>query len=826
MLRAVRLNNFVKFRNNCIFSFREDGAYFFVGENGSGKSSVLEAIRRCLSRNANTSFSRIPDESKPSYIICEYEMPDGCLLRECKTVFTSFLYIPDTISTYMYAKIVLLLEKNVVFIEFIERENGAYGTKRCTCNSQNWNEQNINKILKYLPLCTNDSNNSDTSIAPLLACLIELLDAKGGGTGAIKTANENSEVDTILRTLENSLVFTFGQRSLGPLQWSKSELIASNKRDENYGTARRKCEIINYFLSNSQSYSSQKEDDIFRLLTNQAKYYFYLDNDSLVRVKLDGEDVEVLKLSEGILEAKYLSLLLASTEYFTVLLEEPDRGMHPQMIKLIRDIVLPQVEKKTIIIVSHNPILISSWSIPRTYKFYKERAKDKLISKMVAVGRVVQEGKEQIPRLLASEDYVSMLFARNVIFVEGQSDFLFVKAVIEHIMNPSNETSVQRVLHSALSVEKTNTEEFRTFLASLHVVKLSGEKSKHKWKYVSRELGLSALFLLDRDAVVKVQTVDTCNLAAETVKRNIRFFAEAILKQSKVKSQNTHLVPKSENTQELHEMKENAFETGNQGSPREVTKPEQKKKKKKDKQKSPYFAKLNTVIEAMTYKYWNPTDTVNEGTRYVDMDIIYIDTATEKMKEVIQEIVVLILSGKDAYEILNTCKDVGKRYLQYCHSINKDLLDKNSKETPLSTNRFQAKMKDGLVSPSLKSRYVNFVKKNNWEEARQCLEQEGVFVWRSGDLEDVFTDIVKNFEWTDERTRNLELLRRHMSFARLGINLKMTKSSTGNETKLFMDDKVSDENIRESIVSAFNLCDKHSDFTQFILFLERQRESG
>ncbi|KAL3873749.1 hypothetical protein ACJMK2_036838 [Sinanodonta woodiana] len=814
MLRAVRLNNFVKFHNDCMFSFRDDGAYFFVGENGSGKSSVLEAIRRCLSRDANTSFSRIPDESKPSYIICEYEMPDRSLLNDCKKVFTSFLYIPDTTSTYKYAKIVLLVEKEEVFIEFIKRENDAYGMQNCTCSSQDEEEHNITKrICQYIPLCTKDSGSSDNNITTLLAFLKEVLDAKREDTGTNETADKISEMENVLSTLENSLVFTFGQRSLGPLQWSKSKLIATSEREQNYKTAREKCEIINYFLSKPTNYDSQKEGEIFNFLTNQANCSFYLKEDGMVAVDLDGKGVEVLKLSEGILEAKYVSLLLASKHFYTVLLEEPDRGMHPQMIKIIRDIVLRQIKDKTIIIVSHNPGLISSWSIPRTYKFYQERDKDKLISRMVFVGRVAQKGKNKIPRLLASEDYVSMLFARNVIFVEGQSDFFFVKAIIEHITTTSNDKSTQRVLQLALSEETTNTflKTFRIFLASLYVVKLSGEKSKHKWKYVSRELGLFGFFILDRDAVVQVQIVDTSNLAAETVKRDIeKFVMDAIQKQSKVKSQNTQQIHKSENTQDQLEMKKDGIETGLQQSLTEAVKP---------KQGNPDLAKLKTVTESMTYKFWNQTDTVNEGTTDEHMESISLETARENMKEVVKEIVSSSTSGKDLDEILN--EDVRTRYLQYFRSIYKDLLDKNSGETPLSTILFQPKMEDGLVSQDLKSRYVDFVKNDKWPEARQCLEEEGVFVWKSGNLEDVFTDIVKNFEWADESTRNVEMLRRYMEFSRLGIDLKITKPSTGKQTKLFMDDKVSDENIRESIVSAFNLCGKTSDITKLVLFLVR-----
>ncbi|KAL3873719.1 hypothetical protein ACJMK2_036809 [Sinanodonta woodiana] len=729
MLRAVRLNNFVKFCEDCNLSFRNYGAYFFVGQNGSGKSSVLEAIRRCLTRDSNTSFSRMPDESKPSYIICKYIIPDRPLFGDRRKMFTSFLYIPDTALTYKYAKIILLVEKNGtndVFIEFIKREKGAYDMKHCTCSFQDDTEQNlIKEICKYLRLCTKGKDSNDANITSLLACLKELPDARREDTGTDETADKKSEVDTILKTLEKNLVFTFSLRSLGPLQWSKSKLIDKSKREENYKFAREKCEVINYFLSseNSYKYDSEKDRKIFRMLTDQANYSFDLE-DGLVSVKLDDEAVEVLKLSEGILEAKYLSLLLASKDYFTVLLEEPNRGMHPQMIQIIRDIVLLLVKDKTIIIVSHNPVLISSWSIPRTYKFYKERVVDKLISRMIPVKRVAQDGQNKIPRLLSIEDYASIIFARNVIF--------------------------------------------RKFLASLHVVNMCGESNKHKWKHVSGELGLSGLFLLDKDAVVQVQNKDSCILATDKIKSDLkRFVKEAIKKKFEVLSQNTQQSPKSQNLQELIEVKREATETNIQQSLTEVVEPEQGKQK------------------------------------------------TNTIKEVIKAIV----SSINSYDIETLNKEVETNYLEYFSFVYKDLLDKSSDKIPKSTILSRFKRKVGVFLPNLNSSFVDFIKANKWLEACECLEKEGVFVWRTGGLQDAFIDLVINFEWDDKSTKYAKLLQRHMQFVRLGIHLNLSKFSTRQKTKLFMDDKVSDENIKESIVSAFNLCGKNSDITTFIRFL-------
>ncbi|KAL3873744.1 hypothetical protein ACJMK2_036833 [Sinanodonta woodiana] len=824
MLQAVRLKNFVKFHEDCNLSFRDGGAYFFVGQNGSGKSSVLEAIRRCLSRDSNTSFSRIPDESKPSYIICEYKIPDRSLFVDRKKIFTSFLYIPDTASTYKYAKIVLLVDTNDtndVFIEFIKRENGAHDMKHCTCSFQAENEKKIRiEIGKYLPLCTIDNDNSDTSITSLLAYLKQLLDAKREDTGTSETTDEKLEVDTFLKTLEKSLVFTFSLRSLGPLQWSKSKLIEKSKREGNYKFAREKCEVIDYFLSSDSSnkYDSENERKLFRMLTDQANYSFYRKEDDLVAVKLDDEGVEVLKMSEGILEAKYLSLLLASKEFFTVLLEEPDRGMHPQMIQIIRDIVLPEVKDKTIIIVSHNPGLISSWSIPRTYKFYKERDGDKWTSKMIPVKRVVQEGQNKIPRLLSSEDYASIIFARNVIFVEGQSDFYFVKALVANILTQSNDTSMQKVLHLALSEKKTNPQQFdnseigkvtksneysedklsqfRNFLASLHVVNMNGEKSKHKWKHVSRNLGLPGLFLLDSNAVFQVQNQDSCILTTDKVKSDIkRFVIEAIKTKAEVISQGTQQSPSSQNPQELTEVKREASETNIQQSLTEVVEPEQGKQK------------TNTVHNMQEYSDLARKDEY--------MEITILETAMEKIKEVIKEIV----SSIDSYDIETLKTEAKTNYREYIRFVYKDLLYRNPDKIPKSTILSPLKREVGVFLPNISLNFMNLVEAKQWPEAYECLEKEGVFVWRTGNLEDAFIDLVINFECADESTKYDELLKRHMVFVRHGIHLNLSKLSTRSQTKLFMDDQVSDENIKESIVSALKLCGKNSDITTFIRFL-------
>ena len=73
MLRGVFLENFVEFKNKQTIEFKEnESPAIFVGENGSGKFSLLEGIRRWLASSRSTTRSSVYDEHRPSYFVYKY----------------------------------------------------------------------------------------------------------------------------------------------------------------------------------------------------------------------------------------------------------------------------------------------------------------------------------------------------------------------------------------------------------------------------------------------------------------------------------------------------------------------------------------------------------------------------------------------------------------------------------------------------------------------------------------------------------------------------------------------------------------------------------
>lgn len=89
MLKAIAFKNFVHFKNKTVIIFddsirRQSGnsnvdgrpnfLNIFVGANFSGKSTVLELIRRCMTEEVNASVTSSCDDNLVAYAFCKFDM--------------------------------------------------------------------------------------------------------------------------------------------------------------------------------------------------------------------------------------------------------------------------------------------------------------------------------------------------------------------------------------------------------------------------------------------------------------------------------------------------------------------------------------------------------------------------------------------------------------------------------------------------------------------------------------------------------------------------------------------------------------------------------
>lgn len=132
MLKTIALKNFVRFKNKTVISLdvstrrqagnsnanggpisgtrsRPNYLNIFVGANFSGKSAVLELIRRCMTDDINASVSSSAVEGQVAYAFCEFDMDSS------QKIISGIIKDRDANKVY---KIIFSSEKPNAFIVF------------------------------------------------------------------------------------------------------------------------------------------------------------------------------------------------------------------------------------------------------------------------------------------------------------------------------------------------------------------------------------------------------------------------------------------------------------------------------------------------------------------------------------------------------------------------------------------------------------------------------------------------------------------------------------------------------------------------------------
>ena len=525
MLRGVFLENFVEFKTKQAIEFKEnEGPSIFVGENGSGKSSLLEGIRRCLTSTRSTTRSSVYDEQKPSYFVCKYDT-SKCYERVLKEIRPACMF--SGILTQNKKDYKFVSTPSELFIDRRHKANDLSVSSEFQCEDLGDTMQIFNDLKRNT---LNLNSIIDRSFTEIHA-----------GDSKVKT---ESNVEQRLRILENYVIMTFPLRSIGPLQWSKSERIAEQKRQENYSEASRRAEIITYFLENKHEFNLEKEKLYFSGLTGRGDIEFELSTSTPGNIvvkssetKLPGDDFALLKTPEGILEAKHLSILISSKQFLTLILEEPDRGMHPQMTERMLAIIQSESEKKLVVFTTHNPCFVMPTTISSLVIFKRKRppkqgaaGKDRteVISDLSPIFNADQhkpktnlslEPGMKTLRLLTRDHLTHFIFAKRILFCEGDSDFLFLTALKELIMkrSPGSYHVLQLIgLEDGGDPDITTLQQI---LVSIQVISMDGWNQARRMDKICRELKVDYhFFLCDKDAVIDNDKMTQANHWLENYK--------------------------------------------------------------------------------------------------------------------------------------------------------------------------------------------------------------------------------------------------------------------------------------------------------------------
>lgn len=431
----------------------------FVGANFCGKSTVFELIRRCMTDEINASVTRPYDETMVAYAFCQFDLLKhgeiiSGIIRDPKTkkIFKVFIYNNRTL---VRSKSSDNITTSFTF-EKMEGEN----------------------VFKSIFNKTGDGESDDR-----VNYILEKINQS-------KTKSSSNEPNW--KSLEEKFIATFPLRGIGSVQWTRSKRIGKKHKAGNYKTASKRAEIISTLLSR-ENYKKLIDESVetrtFNFLTYPEVFKFEKVKGK-VKVQHNSSQFDLLKTSEGIIEAKVVSLLIAHNGIQTLCLEDPDRGMHPQMIERLKTVLYKSARHKTIIVVTHSPFFVDSLTLHKTHVFIRNRSYEPYVCSVLNV----RESSE-LPKVSDIETLRILLFATKVLLVEGVTD----KEVVQSLLTYDKRNNFEKRENN----EERCRENFTENISIHQIISVGGCENVDKVQAFCEYIDLPCFCLLDRDKVIQ-----------------------------------------------------------------------------------------------------------------------------------------------------------------------------------------------------------------------------------------------------------------------------------------------------------------------------------
>lgn len=494
MLRTITLKNFVHFKDKTVIQLTtsnipanpnrnrkkkteksQNGTDYcnslniFVGANFCGKSTIIELIRRCMTHEINLLKTKSYDNESVAYVFCKFNGLD----QKNDEVFSGIIKEPQRPGDRVEKlyKIFIYIENNEVFLRSISLHTGKtyYGVL-------NHKSQSQKEIRSLEDEAADERDNRITK-------LLEMIKSLNYKRCCSEIRNKPSWKD-----IEDRFIATFPLRGIGIVQWTKSKNIRVKR---NYKSACERAEVLSTLLTQKHrdQIDEELEREIFNFLTSPEVFRFKHKSDGHIFVQHNNsEEFPLLKTSEGILEAKMTSLLLANDKVKTLCLEDAERGMHPQMIERLKTILCREGRNKTIIVVTHSPYFIDTITVKNTHVFFRKTTDDSN-SYFCSVRNVAN--CSAVSNVSSIELLRTLLFATKVLLVEGPIDREVVQGIFTQWKRNMIKSSENKI------------EDMYKDITTYQVVSLNGCRNSKNVLSFCRQINLPCLCILDLDVFVK-----------------------------------------------------------------------------------------------------------------------------------------------------------------------------------------------------------------------------------------------------------------------------------------------------------------------------------
>ena len=377
-LANIKIENFKSIKN-CIINISQKN--LFIGENGSGKSNVLEAINYFYDNLIHSNVREdIFDEnnhfSNEVRIILDYDI--STFINIAKSNINNGSDISTT--KYVgYYKMILSLEgeeeSNIISLEMSQIK--GKGIK------WNYKYETRQMIKSLFPLFYIDSRNLDVTEWEYVWDMFEEL-------GKVSNGERKRLEDEIRCILIND----------------KNEIS-------------KKIRSIESVLNNSNVSIKRESSKVFA--RNLIKIFFAGE-----KIRQNGKNL--LYYSTGTNAVKYIELLLMAADKISkkklketiILIDEPEISLHHQFIDDLAEVICGIDNKSNILIATHSSRLTKNIMIGvDELNIYKV----KLVSKYTQINKI-KKFMQYSPRsqYRVTDDHINSYFAKAILFVEGETE--------------------------------------------------------------------------------------------------------------------------------------------------------------------------------------------------------------------------------------------------------------------------------------------------------------------------------------------------------------------------------------------------------------------
>lgn len=376
MLKSVVIKDFFSFRGNTKISLSH-GQNLLLGINGSGKTSFINALRLLTEGICGSGVENLIQTQWGGY-----SQILNCTGREkSDNIQITYVFDCDEINKFNKSKI---FHSDV----FYQVTINPLGTTDYFLEEKLWTKHSLNKERDFVYLdfhngqgriskrtrdeavIFQDYSNGDISGRELV--LKQINDPiQFLPIHTVKKAVESMSVYNSFDTGETSKIRRVAEYSTGTRLWKNGENLTQLLNDlrNNHSLDFEKIEEELHKVN--PSYKNIEINNI----TGQA----YLS----LREKNLNKTIGALHISDGTLRFLLLeTVFLNPNKGAFIAIDEPERGLHPDMIRSVAEMIKSAAQNSQLIIATHSPHLLNQFDLDDVIVFEKDEANSTLIKKL------------------------------------------------------------------------------------------------------------------------------------------------------------------------------------------------------------------------------------------------------------------------------------------------------------------------------------------------------------------------------------------------------------------------------------------------------------